>query len=232
MHFEKHENLFKCDRTTPLGNKYHINKKAEDKNGERSRVINLFEKDLREQIYSKTNIPLIKYLVKIYKVALKEEVALGCWCSPRSCHCDSIRNVLWEILNPRIIICGGRTFNNHNILINVMSKLKNNHLDLTIIQGDNAKGADRMAKQYCLDNDIKVESYPARWKDIEGKPDKLIKTNRNGEKYYVLAGMDRNTLMLERAYRTIAFWDGKSSGTLDMINKTKKSKKSVDIIHY
>ena len=44
--------------------------------------------------------------------------------------------------------------------------------------------------------------------------------------------MIRNGEMAEYADMLIAFWDGKSVGTQDMINKMKKLGKEVKIIYY
>lgn len=45
------------------------------------------------------------------------------------------------------------------------------------------------------------------------------------------AGMHRNTRMERRAHGLLAFWDGKSPGTKDMISKIKKSKKPYTVVH-
>lgn len=84
----------------------------------------------------------------------------------------------------------------------------------TIVCGE-AKGADTLGRNYAYANNIKIKSFPADW-----------------QTYGQNAGMIRNGEMAEYADMLIAFWDGKSVGTQDMINKMKKLEKEVKVIYY
>ena len=71
-----------------------------------------------------------------------------------------------------------------------------------------------MAKQWAKDNNIEIVEY---------LPDY--------SKYQRAAPIKRNTLIVEEADVVIAFWDGKSKGTKDSINKAKSLGKEV-ILEY
>ena len=72
--------------------------------------------------------------------------------------------------------------------------------EITIIEGG-AKGTDRMAREYAIENNIQYITMEADW-DTNGKA----------------AGMIRNRQMGEKATHAILFWDGESPGTRNMIN--------------
>ena len=72
-----------------------------------------------------------------------------------------------------------------------------------------------LGKRYANEQGIPVESYPADW-------------NRHGRS----AGYIRNHEMLENADALIAFWDGRSKGTKNMIDIAMRAGKAVRIVRY
>lgn len=70
----------------------------------------------------------------------------------------------------------------------------------TIITGD-ASGADELAQRFALDHNLPVETYPY---------DKLAIVNH--------------------CDAIIAFWDGRSTGTQDVLNLAKKMNKPLEVI--
>ena len=113
----------------------------------------------------------------------------------------------------RIIVAGGRDFNNYKILNKVLSYKINPQYD-TIISGK-ARGADSLGAEWAYKNGIPIKYFPAHW-EIYGKG----------------AGFIRNTEMGEYADMLIAFWDGKSKGTAHMIKTMKMNKKPYLIFNY
>lgn len=116
----------------------------------------------------------------------------------------------------RIIIAGSRSCpENNQILLNKISNIlkfipKN---DIEIVSGK-ARGADRLGEYYAELNNLPIKSFPARW-----------------DKYDKAAGIIRNTDMADYGTHLIAFWDGKSSGTKDMITKADNRRLKVKIIN-
>jgi len=104
------------------------------------------------------------------------------------------------------------------IISNTISKYK---ILVTEIVSGCADGPDTLGEQWALENGIKVEPFEADWNDIT-VPNALIKTNKWGKQYNARAGFQRNERMAEYGDVLIAIWDGKSSGTKDMIDRATK----------
>lgn len=100
----------------------------------------------------------------------------------------------------RVIVAGGRSFNNRHVLNKVLSYLFSKRTDIVIVCGM-ARGADLLGKEYASEHSIPVNEYPADW-----------------GKYGKSAGYKRNTEMVENADALVAFWDGQSRGTKHMID--------------
>ena len=92
-----------------------------------------------------------------------------------------------------------------------------------------AKGADELGERFAREYDLGVEEYPAKWNDLTVEPCK-IKYNKWGKPYNCLAGINRNTDMINVSDLIIMFHDGKSNGTLDDLNKCKKMDKDYEYI--
>ena len=114
----------------------------------------------------------------------------------------------------RVIVAGGRDFNDYELLRSKLDYYLSNLDDISIVSGG-ARGADRLGENYAIEKGLKLVMFPADWIN-EGKQ----------------AGYLRNERMAEYATHLIAFWDGKSRGTLDMINKAKQKGLKIRIIKY
>lgn len=138
-----------------------------------------------------------------------------------------------------LIIAGGRDLHRfmsqqdvNTKLIEALTTLEITTTHLTIADGG-ATGGDAMGAEFAKQYHIPTKPFPAKWDDLTTEPVK-IKVNRYGKEYNVLAGFNRNTEMLNFGTHLIAFWDGKSKGTKDMIDKslTKYGEDNVHVIHY
>lgn len=97
----------------------------------------------------------------------------------------------------KVIIAGGRDFNDYKHLSEVLDHLKK---PFDVVCGE-AKGADSLGKRYAKEHELTVHSFPADW-DTHGKS----------------AGYKRNEQMADFADACIAFWDGQSRGTKHTID--------------
>jgi hypothetical protein len=135
----------------------------------------------------------------------------------------------------KIIVAGGRDFNNYelmeSILIKAINELELNPDNELIIVSGGAKGADVFAVQFAKEYNIEYEIFHANWEDLKVKPCK-IKYNKGNRPYNCLAGFNRNKQMAVIAQYLIAFHDGKSTGTKDMIDLANKHGLSVAVINY
>jgi hypothetical protein len=114
----------------------------------------------------------------------------------------------------KVIIAGGRDFNNYEFLKERCDYLFQNQTDVEIVSG-NANGADKLGEQYAIEKNYSLKIFKAEW-----------------DKYGKGAGFIRNTEMSNYADALIAFWDGTSKGTLHMINESRKKNLKVRIINY
>ena len=111
-----------------------------------------------------------------------------------------------------VAIVGSRTFNDYDLLKQTMKEL-----DFTpskIVSGG-ATGADSLGAKYGKENSIPVTIFKPDW-------------TKHGKS----AGFIRNTDIVLASDIVIAFWDGKSNGTRDTINKAKKESKQVIIVTF
>ena len=124
----------------------------------------------------------------------------------------------------KILIAGGRDFIDfarvERDFIDLTSPYERK--EITIISGM-ATGADNLGVEIANLHGVKLEEYPADWEDLAARPC-VIRTNWGG-KYNLLAGIARNQRMIDEGKPdlVLVYWDGKSKGSRDMINRTKKA---------
>lgn len=115
----------------------------------------------------------------------------------------------------KVIIAGGRNFENYQLL-----KFKCNNIlkgitdEIQIVSGGST-GADLLGERYAREKKLICKRFEAEWA-------------KNGK----VAGPIRNEEMAKYSNYLIAFWDGKSKGTADMINKAKMYNLDIRIIKY
>ena len=97
----------------------------------------------------------------------------------------------------KVIIAGGRDFDNYEYLSETMSNL--DFIVTEVICGG-ARGADTLGEQWAKENGVPIKYFYPNW-DVLGKS----------------AGHIRNREMAEYGDYLVAFWDKKSSGTQNMI---------------
>lgn len=118
----------------------------------------------------------------------------------------------------RVIIAGGRDFNDYELLRRKCRALLRTHLlmpdKLIIVDGD-ARGADRLGRRFAIEHKCQSKTFPADW-----------------DKYGKRAGHLRNGEMAGYAHALIAFHDGKSKGTADMIQQATAMGLDVRVIKY
>lgn len=110
----------------------------------------------------------------------------------------------------RVAIIGSRTFNDYELLCNSLLEFEN---DITLVVSGGAKGADILGEKWAKEKNKEVLIFLPEW-----------------DKYGKSAGFKRNKDIIENSDMVFAFWDGKSSGTLNSINLAKKMNKEVKIL--
>lgn len=124
----------------------------------------------------------------------------------------------------KVIIAGSRNYKDNKFIFSELDKIltqeyfheygedNGNILCDEIISGG-ARGVDTCSKHYAIYNKVKYREFKADWK-THGKS----------------AGPIRNEEMAKEGDMLIAFWDGRSKGTKDMIDRAFKNKLKIYII--
>lgn len=108
----------------------------------------------------------------------------------------------------KILVSGSRTWVDKERIRKVLLS----YSPTFVIQGG-ARGADRLAREVCFEEGIPCHTEHAKW-----------------EKFGNAAGPIRNGEMLKmEPDLVLAFWDGASRGTKDMIDTAHKSGVDVDV---
>lgn len=115
----------------------------------------------------------------------------------------------------RIIIAGGRDFNDYDFLKKeasiFISEIDNgDHIE--IVSGG-AKGVDLLGEKFAEEKNLELIVFAADWK-----------------KFGRAAGPKRNAQMAKYATHLLSFWNGESKGTKSMLTLAKKENLKVKII--
>lgn len=107
----------------------------------------------------------------------------------------------------RVIIAGTRDFSDYQLLhdkCDAILSAKRKDSNIIIVSGT-ARGADRLGERYARERGYEIRQFPADWLNDEKK-----------------AGPVRNAKMADNADALIAFWDGQSRGTKNMIETARR----------
>lgn len=104
----------------------------------------------------------------------------------------------------KVIIAGSRKFDDYQLLKDKCDQILYGIENIEIISGGSV-GADFLGELYAQEKNYKFRRFLPEW-----------------NKYGKSAGPIRNNQMAKSADMLIAFWDGKSKGTRDMIKKAKQ----------
>jgi hypothetical protein len=117
----------------------------------------------------------------------------------------------------RVIVTGSRGWTDRGRITDRLALLEPERCVIVVgydPENDRPKGVDRIAYQEAQKLGLGVDPYPAYW-------------NEKGKR----AGFIRNEDMARSgAVLCIAFWDGRSTGTLDMITRAVKHGIPVDVV--
>lgn len=96
----------------------------------------------------------------------------------------------------------------------ITSELRKSNTEIEIVSGK-AKGADTLGEKWAKERGLKIKSFPADWDQFGNS-----------------AGPIRNAQMADYGTHLVAFWDGRSRGTLNMVNVAKAANLNMRVIKY
>ena len=116
----------------------------------------------------------------------------------------------------RLIIAGGREFEDYALLSQSVDQYISelDDQDIEIVCGC-ASGADALGARYGMSKGYKINYYKPEW-----------------ETYGRAAGPIRNEKMAQNADSLIAFWNGSSAGTKNMISLARQYGLKVKVVMY
>jgi len=110
----------------------------------------------------------------------------------------------------KVIIAGSRTFTDYEQVRQVLGPSR--HHIAQVLHGG-ARGADRLGFLWALKHGVPSRCYRADW-----------------QRYGRSAGVRRNQQLAEAGDVLVAFWDGQSPGTADMIRRMQALGKPVVLV--
>ena len=113
----------------------------------------------------------------------------------------------------RLIVAGSRDFDDYHLLCRKLDKICRKLDNILVISGG-ARGADKLGERWAFERGWSIRVYHPDYK-----------------KYGKEAPFVRNTEMADDGQALVAFWNGSSNGTKDMIKKARKAGLKVKIIH-
>lgn len=117
----------------------------------------------------------------------------------------------------KVIIAGSRDFDDYKALCSYADKMLSQKAQdgpIVIVSGG-CEGADLLGERYARERGHRIEPHGAEWK-----------------KYGRYAGPKRNKEMALCSHALIAFWDGKSKGTKNMIDEARAAGLPVRVYQY
>lgn len=112
----------------------------------------------------------------------------------------------------RVAVIGSRGYPHERLVRRFVETLARKDPETILVSGG-ARGVDHWAEDEARHRGLKVEIYPADWENL-GRG----------------AGFARNTTIVENSDVVVAFWDGKSRGTLDSIKKARQAGKRLYVL--
>ncbi len=105
----------------------------------------------------------------------------------------------------RVAVIGSRTFTDYAFLEETLK-----HIYITELITGEAEGVDQLAKRYAVEHHISFQEIPHDDQSIQNRTYQII----------------------NKAQLVIAFWDGKSQGTCDLVKYARKHNKNIRIKNF
>lgn len=121
----------------------------------------------------------------------------------------------------RLIVAGSRTIPETQEALSRLNTfiIKNFGMDaaskIEFLISGTARGADRVGERWAEHNSVPVHQFPADWDNLGNR-----------------AGLIRNEEMAEVGTHLIAIWDGRSRGTMHMINIARRKGLKVHVLNW
>jgi SLOG family YspA-like protein len=133
----------------------------------------------------------------------------------------------------KLIIAGSRSITNYDAVRQgmIQSGLWKKHKQAIEVVCGMAKGVDKLGLEFANKNGLDVWEFPAEWDDIKADG-AVVRQTKDGVLYNAAAGHWRNQDMADFSEALLLLWDGKSTGSRDMLNRARKKGLEVHAYRY
>lgn len=202
-----------------MGNRYRVGV-----DGDRPLVIARYRVDLRQHWLRRTPqiVAELERLTRLYQA--QGDLDLLCWCAPQACHGEVVADFIGELAGEmlpywtspiqRVLITGSREASPRLLSIACRAVERAQANGWSIIVGE-ANGVDATVVETADRLGVPVEVWGAR---------NTLRHQSNTGQNYTIPGSyeERDRLMVERADRCLAIWNGASRGTLATVAYARK----------
>lgn len=119
----------------------------------------------------------------------------------------------------KLIVAGGRDFNDYELLKETLGSLQQEYGNITEVVSGTAKGVDKLGEQYANENNIPIKRFVPDWQGL-GKKAGHVRNRKMGD-----YAKEHNGMLA-------AFWDKQSKGTKGMIDYAKKIGLKSVVVYY
>lgn len=113
----------------------------------------------------------------------------------------------------KLVVFGSRSVNNLELIYRKLDEYNDSSGPIGEVVSGGAKGPDSIGESWAKSKGIAVSRFIPEWHAL-GK----------------FAGIQRNRNMADYADGGIGFWDGKSTGTANMIDELRQRRKPVEVV--
>ena len=119
----------------------------------------------------------------------------------------------------KLIVAGGRDFNDYELLKETLDSLQQEYGNITEVVSGTAKGVDKLGEQYANENKIPIKRFVPDWEGL-GKKAGHVRNRQMGD-----YAKEHNGMLA-------AFWDKHSKGAKGMIDYAKKIGLKSVVVYY
>lgn len=121
-----------------------------------------------------------------------------------------------------MIVAGSRTLTSRHWHTFIYRRLDffSQNLKKLVVFGGECEGVDEIGHAWADDRGWPFVPFPADWENID-LPGAVVRVNRAGKRYNLLAGYWRNEEMARQAQGLVLFWADFSPGSRDMLARAR-----------
>lgn len=131
-------------------------------------------------------------------------------------------------MSKRVIITGSKTIEGRKAVYGLLGKVNSKLNPAVVVTGGEKNGVDSLVDEWAEINDIKVEKFPIKWKDVDVEGAEVIEGPYGP--YNKRAPLQRNRDMLKDVDFLFCIWDGEDIGNKILFEYAKNQGINVSVV--